>query len=271
MGIAKLDRDPLSDKKAYTIGEMARLYGLSTDSLRYYEKKGIIKPIRGKNGYRLYSARDIWRMNVISGLRSWSLPVERIYAYFQNRTVESAEGLLEEKLCMIDEEMERLRKLRSCVEEEKRVLEKAKAVREGEVILRELGDRRAFVVHKPYNSDEEMDLLMKELVSRGDGDMQMIGNNRLASVLAEEKSPYTYRGALLFDPKGSATVPGGRYLSVYYRGTANSRYYARLLRSYAKEHHMKPGELTMERVWIDIHTSEQISEHLSEVQLKLEE
>lgn len=34
-------------EKYYTIGEIAKLYHLGVDTIRYYEEKGILKPNRG--------------------------------------------------------------------------------------------------------------------------------------------------------------------------------------------------------------------------------
>ena len=56
-------------KDHYTIGEIGKLFHIGPDSLRYYEKLGILSPRRGDNGYRLYTADDIWRLNIIRDLR----------------------------------------------------------------------------------------------------------------------------------------------------------------------------------------------------------
>ena len=37
-------------KDSYTIHEIAALYGVGPDALRYYEKLGLIKPRRAQNG-----------------------------------------------------------------------------------------------------------------------------------------------------------------------------------------------------------------------------
>ena len=52
-------------KRYYKIGEIAALYSVSPDSLRYYEEIGLLTPRRDANGYRMYSIEDIWRLNVI--------------------------------------------------------------------------------------------------------------------------------------------------------------------------------------------------------------
>ncbi len=44
----------------YKIGDVARILGISTDLLRYYEKKGVVTPAKDKqNDYRYYDAWDI--------------------------------------------------------------------------------------------------------------------------------------------------------------------------------------------------------------------
>lgn len=48
------------DEKGYKIGDVSRILGISADLLRYYEKKGVVKPRKDKtNDYRYYDAWDI--------------------------------------------------------------------------------------------------------------------------------------------------------------------------------------------------------------------
>ena len=62
-------------KEYYKITEVARLYGLCTDTLRYYEEQGLLHPHRSETGYRLYSIDDICNLNVIRALRELDMPV----------------------------------------------------------------------------------------------------------------------------------------------------------------------------------------------------
>ena len=44
----------------YKIGDVAKILGISPDLLRYYEKKGVVKPVKDKNNdYRYYEPWDI--------------------------------------------------------------------------------------------------------------------------------------------------------------------------------------------------------------------
>lgn len=49
-------------QKTYRIGDVANLMGLSRDTLRYYEKRGILSSKKEKNGYRYYTEEDIYRL-----------------------------------------------------------------------------------------------------------------------------------------------------------------------------------------------------------------
>ena len=49
----------------YTISEMASLLGVTTHTLRYYEKMGLIRPeVNEDTGYRYYTVTDTRRFNL---------------------------------------------------------------------------------------------------------------------------------------------------------------------------------------------------------------
>ncbi|MEP7340160.1 MAG: heavy metal-responsive transcriptional regulator [Acidobacteriota bacterium] len=47
------------------IGKLAHLSGVSADTLRHYERKGLLKPLRQSNGYREYPAQAVTRVRMI--------------------------------------------------------------------------------------------------------------------------------------------------------------------------------------------------------------
>ena len=82
-------------KEYYKITEVARLYGLCTDTLRYYEEQGLLHPHRSETGYRLYSIDDICNPNVIRALRELKIPTRAIRTYLERRSVGETLSLLD--------------------------------------------------------------------------------------------------------------------------------------------------------------------------------
>jgi DNA-binding transcriptional MerR regulator len=61
---AQSDHDAPGDRSVFTIGELARDFGVTLRALRFYENKGLLSPQRdGLN--RLYSQRDRSRLELI--------------------------------------------------------------------------------------------------------------------------------------------------------------------------------------------------------------
>ena len=52
----------------YVISVVARMVGVQTHTLRYYERVGIIEPRRSRGNIRLYSGRDVARLRRVKTL-----------------------------------------------------------------------------------------------------------------------------------------------------------------------------------------------------------
>lgn len=62
-----------------TVGEVARLVGVSVRTLHHYEAVGLLKPSQRSNtGYRLYSAQDVETLHTILVYRELEFPLEKI-------------------------------------------------------------------------------------------------------------------------------------------------------------------------------------------------
>jgi len=64
------------------IAEVSEKYGISTDTLRYYERVGLIPPVnRNEGGIRDYNELDLRRVDFIKCMRSAGLPIEVLIEY----------------------------------------------------------------------------------------------------------------------------------------------------------------------------------------------
>lgn len=63
----------------YTINKLAKLAGVSTRTLRYYDEFGLLSPTRmSSNGYRIYGQKEIDRLQQILFYRELGMPLEEI-------------------------------------------------------------------------------------------------------------------------------------------------------------------------------------------------
>ena len=56
------------DEPVFIISVAARMLGVRTQTLRYYERLGLVEPARSRGNQRVFSRRDIERVQRIRGL-----------------------------------------------------------------------------------------------------------------------------------------------------------------------------------------------------------
>ncbi|QIK69114.1 MerR family transcriptional regulator [Erysipelothrix sp. HDW6C] len=65
------------------IAEVSELVGLSTDTLRYYEKIDLISTVKKINGQRDYSEADVARITFVRNLRNAGMSIASLKRYLQ--------------------------------------------------------------------------------------------------------------------------------------------------------------------------------------------
>ena len=106
----------MSDKAAsyFTIGEFAQLFGISKQTLFYYEKNNIFSPeLIEANGYRYYSLEQYFIFEIIITLRKLGVSLKEIGEYVKNRNIDSLENLLSYKALEYDIQLELLQRNKS--------------------------------------------------------------------------------------------------------------------------------------------------------------
>ncbi len=66
----------------FTVGEMARLLGVPTSTLRYYDKEGLLPFVeRSPGGMRLFQEKDYEWLQIINCLKKTGMPLKDIRIY----------------------------------------------------------------------------------------------------------------------------------------------------------------------------------------------
>lgn len=258
----------------FKIGELAKLYHLNADTLRYYEDQGILSPTRAPNGYRLYSPQDVWRLNVIRDLRQLGIPLESIAAHLKSHSALSTLQLLETEEALLEKQLRSLEEMSKNVRRRKQALLAALHAPVGEIAVKTLSARPCFRISEGYRTDEEMDVLIQQLMAMGGASLYLLGNDEIGSFVslpaAFEGIYREYDGVFALHKDGKHTIPAGQYLCISYRGdcTQNSTYIPMLL-DYAAAHELYPEGPLLEVMRTDIHISRNPQEHITELQLRV--
>ena len=99
-----------------TITEVSKKYGLSADTLRYYERIGLIPKVnRNKSGVRDYTKEDCNWVEFIKCMRGAGLPIEVLIDYvsmFQqgDSTIDTRKELLIDQRKALAEKIEEMKK-----------------------------------------------------------------------------------------------------------------------------------------------------------------
>lgn len=96
------------------IGEISRRYEISADTLRFYERVGLIGRVkRDKNGIRDYEETDTRRIEFIKCMRNAGLPIEVLIEYVGlvqqgDETAEARKEILKEQRKLLAERLKEM-------------------------------------------------------------------------------------------------------------------------------------------------------------------
>lgn len=83
----------------YRIGEIVKNVGISSFSLKHYEKKGLIKPKTDQqSGYRYYDVPDLGDLLWIHQMRNWNFTVKEVKRFQEAPGWEESLDLMESKI-----------------------------------------------------------------------------------------------------------------------------------------------------------------------------
>ena len=88
-------------ERALSIAEAAEASGLSVHTLRYYERTGLLEPVRRNgSGHRRYRAADLERITFLTRLRATGMPIHEVRRYAE--LMKAGEATNEERLALLE-------------------------------------------------------------------------------------------------------------------------------------------------------------------------
>ena len=267
-------------KDYYKIGEISKIYGIGRDSLMYYEEIGILKPFRGKNGYRMYKLSDIWRLNLIKELRSLNFPMKKIKEYLDDRNIESTKEILNKEISLIDEKIEELlRYKQNIMKRLDTINDELRNLKLYEIDLVYINKRKALELNANITKDEEFDFLIQKLQKDYENRFTILGNNNIGSSFCLDKikqgiyNEFKSVFCFLEDEEEIYNIifNEGYYLTLTYKGEyKNNKHHINKMFKYIEEKGYKIISDPIEIYKIDIHETEDINEFITEIQIPVD-
>jgi len=125
------------------IAQVSEQFGMSVDTLRYYERVGLIPPVnRNNGGIRDYNEMDLRRVDFIKCMRGAGLAVEVLIEYVAlvqqgDKTIEARKEILIEQRKLLVDRMNEMQKTLDILEHKIEVYENAVLKKEKQIVQAE--------------------------------------------------------------------------------------------------------------------------------------
>ena len=268
----------------FRTGEFARLLGVNKRTLHYYDSIGVFSPERvAPNGYRLYSSRQIYPFYMIRMLGEMGLELSEIQDYMRGRSPARFLKLLTEQEEWLDGELQKLRRRRGSVENQRRVLLEAEACACGRVEERQLGGEKMLISKNIHDlaMRQDWDKIEAEYAQELSGMLseEYLAGYTIGAMTASDdymepgRESYISHYMIIVRkfPKGLPRAfchvrPVCRYLVTYFSGdyTRTAPSYARL-RDYMHEHALRPTGFAYEECLVEEMGAESEKDYLTRI------
>jgi len=99
-----------------SIGEVGARVGMAPSAIRYYERRGLLRPDARVSGQRRYRPETVRRLVFIGMLQDAGLDLDEIDGVLHAGKVEAWKAIARRRLGALDAEIERLQRARSYLE-----------------------------------------------------------------------------------------------------------------------------------------------------------
>lgn len=226
----------------FSIGEMSKLNNISIQTLRYYDKIGLLKPkvISEKSQYRYYSIEQFFQMDVIKYYKTLGLSLNEIKKLMGRSTS------MEEKLDMINFQQEVLENKLLEMEIIKNHLDYMKNTvssiieYETDKIFIKYNEKREYISYDCVSATiDELEINYRKVMPNSENQLEKLSYELSSMVSYDElKEKMVYKNIMtnnyvrMLKNEGRAIVlPEGEYITIYFEGGCfeNKKYYNKII------------------------------------------
>ncbi|AJY75402.1 MerR family transcriptional regulator [Paenibacillus beijingensis] len=273
----------------YTIGHTARICGISIQTLRYYDKIGLVHPSHTDNqsNYRYYSNRDILQIKVVQDMKRLHFSLDQIGQIISSGGLEGLMAVMRDKHNETKDEIERLRQTAVSIEKRMDQIESLLRVNEKFGTADFLIDLKSLPARTVAFDRRRSECGMEASIVRFTGLFGTIESHGLASqgfmmtiyhenILTFDRSDSDLE--LCIPVSGGApaslpfirVIPGGTYITAVYSGTPNEESCKKIYREltdWARTHGYCESGPAIEQYLVDLSQMLDPDEYIVELQL----
>ena len=241
-------------EKYLSIGKMAKINHVSVNTLRLYDKWGLLTPchINEESGYRYYSMSQNATLDLISYMKELGMSLREIKDVLDQRDYNLIEAILIKKQKAIDDEMAALKRQRSAVNRTIYSLERyRKSPQDGTLTTEYIDERHYFqkrVLKNFYDYDsDKYEMILKEFKSLLlKGNLPQVYYCNVGTFLTKEnflKQHFETYDSFIFvdenfpDKEDVQTLESGMYACIYMNDFNKEQDYAKKLLDYCQKQH----------------------------------
>ena len=232
-----------------TIGQMAKLNGVSQQTLRFYDKMGLLSPVyRGEdNRYRYYNIRQSAVLDIIQYMKSLGISLKDIKHQLDSQDLDYIEKALRQKQRQIDEEIRDLKFQRRAIERTVESFERYRsAPPDGSILMEYIGKRQMYRIDAGinfYDHDlETYEEMLRQLRERLMADRlpqiyfcnagTILRRDRLLKGDFYSTEVFVFVDQEFVPETHMETVPAGNYLCIYCDNFYKEKEYVQRLMGY---------------------------------------
>lgn len=265
-------------KEKFLIGELSKIFNISTDTLRYYDKIGLLKPDYDEvNRYRYYSIEKFFVLSRILFLKNLDISLEDIKKYLNNQNTDHLLMLLKNGEAELDNEINRLVNLKRKIKNKIELIEGANQFI-NEIRVERLPERWGVFVdieniedsYEIKNSFKKHEAHFK--ISSWLNEGQIYTSITKEDILAQRFHRFNYFIEILSRGENLNTqvrvLPENDYACIVYCGSYNKiEDYYRLLIQWIDENGYEIAGDSIEKNIVDYGFSDSEEEYISEIQI----
>ena len=265
-----------------SITELAKLRQVTSETLRYYDRIGLITPdyVDPQTRYRYYSIRQYEKLGTIKELRQLGMSIHDITDYFSGRNSSKSHQLLLHQLELLEEEIRKQQLLSEILRRKLHFLsEITPPPPVDKVFCRAFPQRYMITFGEPAGGSREHAFAFTRLERYLDEVAPILASDRIGVYadwhLLEPSDDYIPAVPMIFverdaiESEHKRTIPPGDYLCMNYRRGELERYHPSFARlhTYMAEHGWVLNGMIFQFYKIDVTLTSDPDETLMEIQV----